>query len=106
MDRNLCVVYEKDFEMPKKAIDDPQTVETVGDPLESVVYQKLKKWVPAFDDEMPSGLYQTVIQSVERPLIKLALEHTGGNQCRAAHLLGINRNTLRSKINLLGLNHK
>lgn len=71
-----------------------------------MVYQKLKKWVPAFDDEMPSGLYQTVIQSVERPLIKLALEHTRGNQCRAAHLLGINRNTLRSKINTLGLNHK
>jgi Fis family transcriptional regulator len=39
-----------------------------------------------------------VISSVEKPLIEMVLKHAGGNQTRAAELLGINRNTLRSKM--------
>lgn len=48
-------------------------------------------------------IYQTVIEQVERPLIRLALAATNGNKVRAAALLGLNRNTLRSKINSLGV---
>lgn len=48
-------------------------------------------------------IYQTVIEQVERPLIRLALAATNGNKVRAAALLGLNRNTLRSKINGLGV---
>ena len=44
-----------------------------------------------------------MIEQVERPLIKLALATTNGNKVRAAALLGLNRNTLRSKINSLGI---
>jgi len=40
---------------------------------------------------------------VERPLLEAVLAHTGGNQIRAAALLGINRNTLRKRIGELGL---
>ena len=39
-----------------------------------------------------------VLARVERPLIELVLERTGGNQVKAADMLGINRNTLRKKI--------
>lgn len=46
-------------------------------------------------------VYHDVISMVERPLIELALNVTGGNKVRAAQLLGMNRNTLRSKINSL-----
>ncbi|MAP94487.1 MAG: nitrogen regulation protein NR(I) [Ponticaulis sp.] len=46
-------------------------------------------------------IYHDVISMVERPLIELALNVTGGNKVRAAQLLGMNRNTLRSKINSL-----
>jgi two-component system nitrogen regulation response regulator GlnG len=49
------------------------------------------------------GVYQHVIEQVERPLIRLALAATNGNKVRAAALLGLNRNTLRSKINGLGV---
>jgi two-component system, NtrC family, nitrogen regulation response regulator GlnG len=49
------------------------------------------------------GLYDRVLADVERPMIETALEVTRGNQIRAAALLGINRNTLRKKIQLLGL---
>ena len=39
-----------------------------------------------------------LISAVERPLIIFALKETNGNQIQAAHLLGMNRNTLRKKI--------
>ncbi|MBM3732983.1 MAG: nitrogen regulation protein NR(I) [Acidimicrobiia bacterium] len=46
----------------------------------------------------PAGLYERVLQEIERPLIALTLKATRGNQVRAADLLGLNRNTLRKKI--------
>ena len=45
-----------------------------------------------------SGLYNIVIEQVEKPLIELTLSNCRGNQVRAAQLLGINRNTLKKKI--------
>ena len=39
-----------------------------------------------------------IITEIERPLISLAIKETKGNQIKAANLLGINRNTLRKKI--------
>ncbi|WP_084396132.1 sigma 54-interacting transcriptional regulator [Henriciella aquimarina] len=50
-----------------------------------------------------SKIHQEVLEQVERPLIKLALSVTSGNKLRTAALLGVNRNTLRSRINSLGL---
>jgi two-component system nitrogen regulation response regulator GlnG len=46
----------------------------------------------------PAGLYDRILQHVERPLLMAALTATRGNQIRAAALLGLNRNTLRKKI--------
>ena len=46
----------------------------------------------------PKGVYERVMREVEKPLIKRTLQATGGNQLRAAEVLGINRNTLRKKI--------
>lgn len=45
-----------------------------------------------------NGLYNLVIEQVEKPLIELALENYKGNQVKTAQLLGINRNTLKKKI--------
>ncbi|RIJ15414.1 sigma 54-interacting transcriptional regulator [Henriciella mobilis] len=50
-----------------------------------------------------SKIHQEVLEQVERPLIKLALSVTSGNKLRTAALLGVNRNTLRARINSLGL---
>src|SRR6202789_789645 len=51
----------------------------------------------------PIGLYDRVLEDVERPLIQLTLAATRGNQVRAAEVLGLNRNTLRKKIQELGV---
>ena len=48
-------------------------------------------------------LYRSVMSRVEMPLLRLALELSAGNQLKAARLLGINRNTLRKRLRLLGL---
>ncbi|HSL49279.1 MAG TPA: helix-turn-helix domain-containing protein [Candidatus Deferrimicrobiaceae bacterium] len=48
-------------------------------------------------------IYRSVMARVELPLLRHALELCGGNQLKAAKLLGINRNTLRKRLRLLGL---
>ena len=49
--------------------------------------------------EIPSNVYDMVLKSVERPMLEVTLRQAGGNQTLAAEMLGINRNTLRKKIN-------
>ncbi|MFM8411209.1 MAG: helix-turn-helix domain-containing protein, partial [Alphaproteobacteria bacterium] len=51
----------------------------------------------------PVDLHATLLAEFERPLLEITLEKTGGNQLRAAQILGINRNTLRKKLLDLGL---
>jgi two-component system nitrogen regulation response regulator GlnG len=50
-----------------------------------------------------AGLYERLLCEIERPLIVQALQATRGNQIRAAAVLGINRNTLRKKIQTLSI---
>ena len=51
----------------------------------------------------PGGLYARILREMEMPLLDIALEATGGNQAKCAELLGINRNTLRKKLNELDI---
>ncbi|MFA6349426.1 MAG: helix-turn-helix domain-containing protein [Candidatus Omnitrophota bacterium] len=55
-------------------------------------------------NEKEGILYKTVVEAVEKPLIEHALERSEGNQLKAARILGINRNTIRSKIRKLAIN--
>jgi two-component system nitrogen regulation response regulator GlnG len=48
-------------------------------------------------------LHEALLRRIERPLLERVLEHTAGNQLRAAAMLGINRNTLRKKLTELGI---
>ena len=52
---------------------------------------------------LAADLHALALSWVERPLLEFVLEKTGGNQLRAADILGINRNTLRKKITALGI---
>jgi two-component system nitrogen regulation response regulator GlnG len=54
-------------------------------------------------EEGQPGPYWTLVQRLEGAVIRDALERCGGNQLRAARLLGINRNTLRKKMTELGI---
>ncbi len=50
--------------------------------------------------ENPSGVYDMVVQSVEKPLLLYVMNLAEGNQSKAANILGLNRNTLRKKLKL------
>lgn len=72
--------------------------------FEESVLRRLAGIFQASAPDLPeTGLYDRVLAEVERPLIQLALQATKGNQIRAASVLGINRNTLRKKIQTLGV---
>ena len=53
-----------------------------------------------------TDVHKVVLEQVERPLIRLALQWAEGNQLKAARLLGMNRNTLRAKMKALGVERK
>ncbi len=70
--------------------------------FEEAVYTKLEEFLSNIDHPgINDDLYKTIIERVERPLIKLLLEKTDGNQVRVSRILGIHRNTLKKKIDNL-----
>lgn len=71
--------------------------------IAACVRKALDAYFKDLDGEQPSAVYDMVIGCVERPLLEVVLEHAQGNQTKAAELLGINRNTLRKKLKLYGL---
>jgi two-component system nitrogen regulation response regulator GlnG len=71
--------------------------------LEQLVEQKLAECVRGLGTRESANLYDLMLGLIERPLLRAVLRETGGNQLRAAALLGINRNTLRKKLRALGL---
>ena len=72
--------------------------------LAGAVERHIIEYFAAHKGGLPAaGLYDRVLREVERPLIVQTLGATRGNQIRAAHLLGLNRNTLRKKIRELDI---
>jgi two-component system nitrogen regulation response regulator GlnG len=72
--------------------------------LEAAVERHLSRYFHEHGEKLPPpGVYDRILKEMERPLLSICLAATRGNQIRAAHLLGLNRNTLRKKIRDLGL---
>ena len=72
--------------------------------LGEAVAAHLARYFTGFGSELPPpGLYDRIIEEVERPLLAATLSAVRGNQLRAADLLGINRNTLRKRLTELGI---
>ena len=80
----------------------PSGGEVVG--LSEMVERHLADHFATFGKDLPPpGLYDRIIREVERPLLSAALAATRGNQIKAAEMLGLNRNTLRSRIRTLDI---
>jgi two-component system nitrogen regulation response regulator GlnG len=108
--RRICALYGEelisariverelaDHQAPVAGQDGPVTLSTL-------VERHLGGYFAEQPDGLPPiGLYDRVLEEVERPLIQLTLTATRGNQVRAAEILGLNRNTLRKKIQDLGV---
>jgi two-component system nitrogen regulation response regulator GlnG len=88
--------------MEAEPLNDPES--RSPETLEQAVERHLTSFVAAQKDGLPvRDLYERVLAEVERPLLRLALAATRGNQIKAAAMLGLNRNTLRKKIRELDL---
>ncbi len=75
--------------------------------LSEAVDRILSGWFKAHGNQnMAPGLYDRVLKEIEKPLLRLTLEYTNGNQSEASEVLGINRNTLRKKLKELDIKAK
>jgi two-component system, NtrC family, nitrogen regulation response regulator GlnG len=108
--RRICALYAEELitaRIVERELQDQSAVPTEpGGPvtLSGLVERHLaQSFADQPDGVPPAGLYDRVLHEVERPLISLTLAATRGNQVRAAEILGLNRNTLRKKIQDLGL---
>jgi Fis family transcriptional regulator len=66
--------------------------------LRDCVRDVLARYFSDLEGHQVDDLYQLVLTEVEVPLLETVLNHTKGNQSKAAQLLGLNRGTLRKKI--------
>jgi len=71
--------------------------------LEEIIERKLLECVRGLREHASAKLYDLMVGLVEKPLLRAVLRETGGNQVRAAQILGINRNTLRKKLTEHGI---
>jgi two-component system nitrogen regulation response regulator GlnG len=111
--RRLVALYTQDTITPElveselaEASAAPRSDDGAGEPtaLSEMVERYLAQHFASFGRDLPPpGLYRRLIRQVESPLITAALAATRGNQIKAAELLGLNRNTLREKIQTLNI---
>ncbi len=102
-------VYSKTYnrppeEMPAAVKESLATFkERRKQPLRNATLTALDNYFSDLDGQAPGNLYDMMIGEVEQALFSAVLDHTCGNQSKAAEMLGINRSTLRKKLRLYGL---
>ena len=107
--RRICALYAEEVitaRIVERELSEQATAAPEEGPvtLSTLVERHLTSYFADQPDGVPPpGLYDRVLEDVERPLIQLTLAATRGNQVRAAEVLGLNRNTLRKKIQELGV---
>ena len=69
--------------------------------LADTVRRALERYFRDMDGERPSDIYDMVLKNVEKPMIETVLGKAQGNLTLAASMLGIDRNTLRKKMQQL-----
>jgi Fis family transcriptional regulator len=68
------------------------------DNIQEVIKKSLEKYFRDLGEQAPSNVYEMVVFTVEKPILEAVMERAEGNQSQAADMLGINRNTLRKKL--------
>lgn len=66
--------------------------------LAQAVETALEHYFESLNGETPTGLHKMVIFEVEKSLFESVMKLAQGNQSEAAKMLGINRNTLRTRL--------
>ena len=74
-------------------------------PLRDHVRKTIRHYLKDMGSTEPEHVYRKLLTEIEPPLIEEVLNYTGGNQSRAARILGMTRNTLRSKLRRYDINN-
>ncbi len=70
--------------------------------IQECVQTSLEGYLRDLRGTEPDGMYNMMVNVVEKPLLEVVMRHADNNQSKAAQWLGLNRNTLRKKL----LEHK
>ncbi len=109
--RRLCALYVDETLTPqivqnelsrtsRTELSSASTDQDLSTSLERHLAKVFNQYEPSLP---PNGLYQNILAQIEMPLISMTLNACNGNQIKAAQILGLNRNTLRKKINLYNI---
>ncbi len=110
--RRICALYTQDVisetviaeELPQHNGQLPQELNYNNQSLDEILCQHIAAHIRALPiGSTSANIYDELLPVFERPLLREMLHHTNGNQIKAAALLGINRNTLRKKLQMLGV---
>ena len=71
--------------------------------IEECVRDTLQRYFDDLRGAEPSAVHEMIMNAVEKPLLEVVMLQAQGNQTRAAELLGMNRNTLRKKLQQHGI---
>lgn len=88
---------------PSDAVDVDQHAGAAIGPIRACVSDALAVYFRQLNGHDCDSLYRLVLTEVEVPLLEAVMSHCGGNQTKAAQALGINRGTLRKKLQQYGL---
>ena len=86
------------YPMSIKKLIEPTAEQDQSTPLRQNVQAAIRLYLEDMGQSQPNCLYQTLLAEVEPPLLEEVLRYTQGNQSRTAKILGITRNTLRTKL--------
>ena len=66
--------------------------------IEECIRDSLNAYFQDMNGVEPHGMYDMLLNAVEKPLLEVVMQQADQNQSRAAEWLGLNRNTLRKKL--------
>ena len=66
--------------------------------IEECIRENLEGYFKDLRGVEPAAMYDMILRVVEKPLLEVVMQHAEQNQSKAAQFLGLNRNTLRKKL--------
>ena len=104
----ICCEYAlEDLDFPTSPLRaDPVFLKKLDEhSLDCFIHAKVSRFIEHLGEHGQDNLHAKIVSSVEKAMFSEVLSHVGNNQTKASKILGINRNTLRKKIQQYNLCH-
>lgn len=95
----MSIIEATDIGLQQPAVTKKPAEQTLRDSVDNA----MKNYFSQLGGQSVTNIYEMVISEVEIPLLQAVMQHTRGNQSKAAILLGISRGTLRKKLKQYGI---